>query len=94
MNTPFTGSFGRRYNLDAQSDFIYEISNRINYTLVHLFSLTKNENAPTRHDNTVSTGFTFFIENKINLTTAGVIRKDERDPWRLSLSLGLSYRIF
>ena len=70
------------------------ISNRINYTLVHLFSLTKNESEPARHDNILSTGFTFFIENKINLTTAGVIRKDERDPWRLSFALGLSYRIF
>lgn len=94
INTPFTGSFGRRYDLAAQTDFIYEISNRINYTLVNLFSLTKNEGEPARHDNILSTGFTFFIENKINLTTAGVIRRDDRDPWRLSFALGLSSRIF
>ncbi len=94
INTPLSSSFGRRYDLSQQTDFIYEITNKINFTLVHLFSLVKNEGQPARHNNTVSSGFSFFIENKINLTTSIVIRKDETDPTRLSLTTGLSYRIF
>lgn len=94
MTTPFNRKFGRRYDLSAQTDFIYEISNRVNYTLVHLFSLLKPEDLPADHDNTISTGFSFFIENKINLTTSVVIRKQRREEVMLTFTTGLTYRIF
>ena len=61
---------------------------------MHLLSLNKKENENVRHDNTGSAGFNFFIENKINLNAAFVMRKDETSPWRLSFTTGLSYRIF
>lgn len=94
INTPFNGEFGRRYDIGLQTDFIYEITNKINLTLVHLLSLSKKENEKARHDNIGSAGFNFFIENKINLNTAFVVRKDETNPWRISFTTGLSYRIF
>lgn len=94
INTPFNGEFGRRYDVSWQTDFIYEISNRINLTLVHLLSMSKKENESLQHDNIGSVGFNFFIENKINLNTSFVMRKDETDPWRISFTTGLSYRIF
>jgi hypothetical protein len=94
INSPFNGDFGRRYNIGLQTDFIYEITNKINLTLVHLLSLTKNENQKAQHDNIGSAGFNFFIENKINLNTAFVVRKDESTPWRVNFTTGLSYRIF
>ena len=71
-----------------------EITNKINLTLVHLLSLTKNENQKAQHDNIGSAGFNFFIENKINLNAAFVVRKDESTPWRVNFTTGLSYRIF
>jgi hypothetical protein len=94
INSPFNGDFGRRYNIGLQTDFIYEITNKINLTLVHLLSLTKNENQKAQHDNIGSAGFNFFIENKINLNAAFVVRKDESTPWRVNFTTGLSYRIF
>ncbi len=94
INTPFSGDFGRRYNIDWQTDFIYEISNKINLTFVHLLSLRKKEDEKAQHDNIGSAGFNFFIENKINLNAAFVMRKDETNPWHLSFTTGLSYRIF
>lgn len=94
IETPFNGEFGRRYDVNWQTDFIYEISNKINLTLVHLLSLCKRENEPLQHDNIGSAGFSFFIENKINLNTSFVMRKDQTDPWRITFTTGLSYRIF
>jgi hypothetical protein len=94
INSPFNGDFGRRYNIGLQTDFIYEITNKINLTLVHVLQLIKRENLKAEHDNIGSAGFNFFIENKINLNTAVVVRKDESTSWRLSFTAGLSYRIF
>jgi len=94
INTPFNGEFGRRYDIGWQTDFIYEITNKINMNLVHLLSLSKKEDEKAKHDNIGTFGFNFFIENKINLNAAFVMRKDETDPWRISFTSGLSYRIF
>ena len=94
INSPFNGDFGRRYNIGLQTDFIYEITNKINLTLVHVLQLIKRESMKAEHDNIGSAGFNFFIENKINLNTALVVRKDESTAWRLNFTTGLSYRIF
>lgn len=94
INSPFNGDFGRRYNVGLQTDFIYEITNKINLTFVHVLQLIKRENLKAEHDNIGSAGFNFFIENKINLNTALVVRKDESTAWRLNFTAGLSYRIF
>ena len=94
INTPFSGEFGQRYDIGWQTDFIYEITNKINLTLVHLLRLSKKKSEKAQHNNIGSAGFNFFTENKINLNTAFVIRKDESNPWRISFTTGLSYRIF
>ena len=94
ITTPLDSEFGQRYDIGLETDFIYEITNKIDLTLVHLLSLNKKEDENVRHDNTGSAGFNFFIENKINLNAAFVMRKDETSPWRLSFTTGLSYRIF
>ena len=94
INTPFNEDFGKRYEIGWQTDFIYEITNKINMNLIHLLNLSKVKGQRARHNNIGSAGFNFFIENKINLNAAFVARKSETDPWRISFTTGLSYRIF
>ncbi len=43
VNTPLSSAFGQRYDIQMKTDFIYEITNRISYKLVYLFSSEKSE---------------------------------------------------
>jgi hypothetical protein len=41
VNTPLSGKFGKQFDIRFNTDFIYEITNRINYRLVYLFRSSK-----------------------------------------------------
>lgn len=94
IDSPFSSDFGRIYNLRQTLDFIYEISNKINFTAAHLFRADKARGSDVKLSTTVSFAFSFFIENKINLTAFEQITTVEGEPFRQSFNVGLSYRIF
>ena len=100
FDTPFE-DFSRVYNARQNVDFIYEITNRIAFVTSNTFQVTsttsQGENGDRRdlrlrYISNIS--FAFFLENKINLSIIEQISKDEGEPFRQSLHLGLSYRIF
>ena len=94
IDSPFSSDFGRIYNLRQTLDFIFEISNKINFTAAHLFRADKTAGSDVKLSTTISFAFSFFIENKINITAFEQITTVEGEPFRQSFNVGLSYRIF
>ena len=100
FDTPFR-DFSRVYNARQNVDFIYEITNRIAFVTSNTFQVTSDtfpfENEDRREVRlryVSNISFIFFVENKINLSIIEQISKDEGEPFRQSLHLGMSYRIF
>ena len=100
FDTPFR-DFSRVYNARQNVDFIYEITNRIAFVTSNTFQVTSDtfpfENEDRREVRlryVSNISFIFFVENKINLSVIEQISKDEGEPFRQSLHLGMSYRIF
>ena len=94
VTTPFSENFGREYNLDQTTDFIYEFTNKISFTASQRFRAEKQRNVDAQLTTTISFSLTFFIENKINLTAFEQITSVEGEPFRQSFNIGLSYKIF
>lgn len=94
LHTPFSKNFGREYNFSNETDFIYEITNKISFTAFHLFRVRKPKNMDARFITALTFSFNFFIENKISLTASEQINKSEGLPYRQSFALGINYRIF
>ncbi|HCR17047.1 MAG TPA: hypothetical protein DIU35_06150 [Candidatus Latescibacteria bacterium] len=93
-DTPFSGDFGRVYNISQDTDFIYEITNKVSFTTFHTFRINKRSGMDARLSTSISIAFNFFIENKINLALSESITTVEGEPFRQSFNVGLSYRIF
>ena len=93
-DTPFSGDFGRVYNISQDTDFIYEITNKVSFTTFHTFRITKRSGMDARLSTSISIAFNFFIENKINLGISESITTVEGEPFRQSFNVGLGYRIF
>ena len=109
FSTPFSGDFARVYSLTQTTDFIYEFTNRISFTTAHRFEADRREmlksssdddsavpeiTTDTKLSTRITFAFNFFIENKINLQAREEINTVQGEPFRQSLSLLLSYRIF
>ncbi len=94
VNTPFSGDFGRIYNLSQTTDFIYELTNKISFTAAQRFRVTKQRNIDAKLSTTISFALTFFIENKINLTASEQLTTVEGQPFRQSFNVGLTYKLF
>ncbi len=107
--TPFTGDFARFYNLTQTTDFIYELTNKINFTALHRFEANRQEilksstvdgeqvwelTTDAWRSTRISFVLNFFIENKIGLSATEEISTVQGGPFRQSLSLLLNYRIF
>jgi hypothetical protein len=93
-DTPFSGDFGTVYNISQETDFIYEITNKVSFTTFHTFRINKRSGMDARLSTSISIAFNFFIENKINLALSESITTVEGEPFRQSFNVGLSYRIF
>ena len=94
VDSPFTNQFGKVYDLSQDTDLIYEITNKISFTTLHNFRINKSRGRDARLSTTVSFAFNFFVENKINVALAESITTIEGEPFRQSLNVGLSYKIF
>lgn len=94
FDTPFNNDFGREYTLTQNIDFIYEISNRIAFSTANTIRVRKQRLQDARLSLASTISFTFFIENKISLTTTEQLSKSEGLPFRQSFNAVLSYRIF
>jgi len=103
LSSPFTDQFGKVYKLTFTEDYIYEVSNRIDFILRNTLTLDIKERPASvgagpsnRHlvSNTLSAAFIFFVENKTNFSVNAQFDKVEGRPLLQSFSATLNYRIF
>ena len=95
INTPTGNEFFKSYKVAVISDFSYELTNRIDFTLHHLISREKRlkEDFILTH-NSLDISFIFYIENYINLTTNLQFAKSTGANLIHNLILTLNYRVF
>lgn len=103
LSSPFTEEFGKVYKLTFTEDYIYEVSNRIDFIFRNTLTLDIKERPSSvgagpfnKHlvSNTLSAAFIFFVENKTNFSVNAQFDKVESQPLLQSFSATLNYRIF
>ena len=92
--TPVDTAFAKRITASANVDFIYELSNRINFLASYRLQVFKSYYQKPKSDNILSTSFLFYIENNIYLGINAAFEKFSDSPNRMSTSLTLSYNLF
>ena len=93
MNTPFD-SFGSAYALSLSSDISYELSNRIDLRLRHLFQLSKPEGGDAENSQALGISFIYYIENNLNLVATEQIEIVPDEDITSNFTVVLNYRIF
>ena len=93
MNTPFD-SFGSVYSLSLSSDISYELSNRIDLRLRHLFRLSKPEGGDTENSQALGLSFIYYIENNLNLVATEQIEIVPDEDITSNFTIVLNYRVF
>jgi hypothetical protein len=63
VNTPLSGGFGKRFDMRLNVDFVYEITNKINYRLVYLFRSEKRETFTVDTGPLIGTSGVFTFED-------------------------------
>ncbi len=92
-DSPFTGDFGDLYNMAGTVDYIYELSNRIDFTLNNsLVSSKVLPEADSVWTNQLRSGFIYYLENQVNVTLSGHIAKTQDLPATKGLDLTFGYR--
>jgi hypothetical protein len=94
VSTPFSGNFGRIYNLSQTTDFIYELTNKISFTAVQRFRVIKQQDTDSKLSTIISVSLTYYIENKVNLNVSEQLTTVEGEPFRQSLNIGLAFKFF
>ena len=101
--SPFTAQFGKVYKLTITEDYVYEVSNRIDFILRDTFVLDIRDPSNLGQDGSVgrhivsdllSASFVFFVENKTNFSINMQLDKVEGRPFLRSFSGTLNYRVF
>ena len=93
MNTPFD-SFGSAYSMSLSSDISYELSNRIDLRLRHLFRLSKPEGGDTENSQALGISFIYYIENNLNLVVTEQIEIVPDEDITSNFTVLLNYRVF
>ena len=91
--SPFTDFGSDIFTLSSTVSYLYELSNRIDYTLSNLLTASRsNPNVKARVVQTVSSGFLFYLENQINLTVTGTFEKERNRKSSQTFNTGILYR--
>ena len=94
INTPVDSSFFKQFTITGQADYLYEMSNRINFTAQYNLSYLKPANLDGISTQALSAGFLFYIENNINYGfQASYTKTGTNDPVS-SVSMTLQYNLF
>ena len=93
VNTPFD-SFGSAYSMSLSSDISYELSNRIDLRLRHLFRLSKPEGGDTENSQALGISFIYYIENNLNLVATEQIEIVPDEDITSNFTVLLNYRVF
>ncbi len=92
--TPIDSSFFKEGRIRTGLDFIYELSNRINFVAGYRLGLFKLPAGKNIVEQNLNTSFWYYIENNIYLTISGDFLKQGSNPSTLSTRVGLQYNLF
>ena len=95
VNTPLSGGFLRSYSFSLSSNFSYELTNRVDFTIRHLLSREKRhkEDFTLMHNN-LDVSFVFYVENRVNFTVNLRFAKSSNMSMIHTFMTTLNYRIF
>ena len=93
LNTPFD-NLGTAFSMSLSSDISYELANRIDLRLRHLFLLSKPEVGNTENSHAFSGSFIYYIENNINLVVTEQIEIVPGEDISTNFIVLLNYRAF
>ena len=93
VDSPFTGEFGRVITARIVSNFVYEVSNRIDFTVRDILRADRSPGIGRRVGASFGTFFSFFLENKTNFVVGTQVDKFEGSPWTRSFTTNLNYRL-
>ncbi len=92
--TPLDSGFFKTATLSAGTDFIYELSNKINFVASYSLGIFKPYTGIAAINHELNASFWFYIENNIYLTVNADLLKQGSNPRNLTLSMGLQYNLF
>lgn len=93
-STPIDSSFFRDFDISAKIDFIYELSNRINF--VTNYQLVSNKpllNSKFLIEHYLNASFLYYLENNIYFSISTGITKQGSDPQILRSTVGIQYNL-
>lgn len=92
--TPMNELFFKFLNSRLSIDFIYELSNRINFVSGYKLGLLKPQFGSAVANHSLATSFWYYIENNIYLTISGDYSKQGNNPKIIATRVGLQYNLF
>lgn len=93
-DTPVDSNFFKRVILTAGADYVYELSNRINFQADYSLGYDKIPSVDAVYSHALNAGFLFYIENNINYQVRATLTKfGKLDPDK-SINMGLVYNLF
>ncbi|HMU44173.1 MAG TPA: hypothetical protein PKA80_12815 [Ignavibacteriaceae bacterium] len=95
INSPLDSTFFKFYFLNAGLDYVYELSNKINFLASYRMNLTQPSVGDSFIDHNLLGSFVFYLENSINLgINAGVVRSGISKTTDLFTSVSVQYNLF
>jgi len=86
------------FSLTNSMIYTYELSNRIDWDNKWIIDYQANDKGDDIINNNISTGFIYYLPNRLNLTATFSISKrdggvDEEDDWNKKFVAGIQYRL-
>jgi len=92
--SPLDSLYFKKYTVRANLDFIYELSNRVNFVSGYKFDFVKQPGIVAEPVHNLDAAFLYYVENNIYLTINSNLTKQGSSPTVLGTSLGINYNIF
>lgn len=93
MTTPFD-NIVKSFLASLSSDLSYELSNRVDLRLRHLFNMDKPEEGDSKYSNAFGISLIYYIENYINIVATEQIEKTPGEETTTNFTVSLNYRVF
>ena len=92
--SPLDSLFFKNVSVRANVDFIYELSNRINFVSNYNFLYNKTAESGNYIEHNLNASFWYYLENNIYLTISAGYFKQGNNPKDITSRVGLQYNLF
>ncbi|MFH0734052.1 MAG: hypothetical protein V1773_06775 [bacterium] len=93
--TPVDSSFFKTFSIRGNAEYIYELSNKINFVTTYSLEYSRPINEETVVIHSIRPGFLFYLENQIYLTINAVWDKSSiKKTTLMRTSVSLQYNFF